>query len=237
MTIVLINYANERWKQKQRLNTQSGYAIGQFDQVISYSPTDIDREFVAKNELILSCDRGNGYWLWKPYFIVQTLRRIGQGDILFYCDSGAQFVHAIQPLSECARRCDQAVMTFELPFSEKQYTKRDALALMDCDSKPYTNTPQRLASFSLWQKTTFSLRFASEWLKLAKNPILLMDADNLFGKDNYPDFIEHRHDQSIFSLLAKKYGLKPFRDPSQWGNNHLENYPESTYPQIVNHTR
>jgi hypothetical protein len=33
-------------------------------------------------------------------------------------------------------------------------------------------------------------------------------------KDNY---IEHRHDQSIFSLMYKKYKLRPYKDPSQLG--------------------
>ena len=31
------------------------------------------------------------------------------------------------------------------------------------------------------------------------------------------DFIDHRHDQSIFSLLYKKYNLQPFKDPCQLG--------------------
>jgi len=32
-------------------------------------------------------------------------------------------------------------------------------------------------------------------------------------------FIDHRHDQSIFSLLFKKHGLKPFKDPTQYSES------------------
>ena len=33
------------------------------------------------------------------------------------------------------------------------------------------------------------------------------DIDNVMGKPNYKEFIDHRHDQSIFSVLTKKYNL------------------------------
>ena len=32
-------------------------------------------------------------------------------------------------------------------------------------------------------------------------------------------FISHREDQSILSLLAKKYGIRSFSDPTQYGVN------------------
>ena len=34
---------------------------------------------------------------------------------------------------------------------------------------------------------------------------IITDMPNVCGKQNYRGFIEHRHDQSIFSLLTKKY--------------------------------
>ena len=36
---------------------------------------------------------------------------------------------------------------------------------------------------------------------------IITDDPNEPGVENYPDFKEHRHDQSILSLLVKKFGL------------------------------
>ena len=43
------------------------------------------------------------------------------------------------------------------------------------------------------------------------------DIPNVCGVDNFPDFREHRHDQSVLSLLSVKHKLEIFRDPSQYG--------------------
>ncbi len=60
------------------------------------------------------------------------------------------------------------------------------------------------------------------------------------GLPNYEGFIDNRHDQTVLSLLAKKWGIIPFRDPSQWGNDY--NYANdiivrSSYPQIFDSHR
>jgi hypothetical protein len=60
------------------------------------------------------------------------------------------------------------------------------------------------------------------------------------GQPNYDEFVAHRHDQAVISLISKKQGIKRFRDPSQFGLiNHYEPEVESrsTYPQIVDSHR
>ena len=50
------------------------------------------------------------------------------------------------------------------------------------------------------------------------------DRPNVCGLHNLPGFIEHRHDQSILSLLALRDQLEVIRHPSQYGN-HLKDEP------------
>ncbi len=52
---------------------------------------------------------------------------------------------------------------------------------------------------------------------------------------NHPGFIEHRHDQSVFSLLGKKYAITPYRDPCQSGNKSMDEpiFKNSPYSQIL----
>ena len=35
---------------------------------------------------------------------------------------------------------------------------------------------------------------------------------------NYSGYYDHRHDQSVLSLLAIRENVKPLVDPSEWGN-------------------
>lgn len=77
------------------------------------------------------------------------------------------------------------------------------------------------------------MSFVSEWLTYAQDSRIITDDKNIFGLDNYPGFRGHRHDQTILSLLAKKWGLTIYADPSQWGSG-SNNRP---FPTIFNHHR
>jgi hypothetical protein len=236
---VLINYANDTFQDYQKINSDSGLRVGLFDKVISYSPKDIDRDFFDKNRKILSQTRGNGYWLWKPYFIKKTLELLSSEDLLFYSDSGASFIRPISTLIDGIGVQDdnRGLVAFELQHAEKAWTKRDAFILMDCDSATYSETNQRLASFSMWKKTAFTRDFINDCLHYAQDERIITDLENQCGYANYPEFNDHRHDQSIFSLLTKKYGLSAYRDPSQYGNEAKQSYSNSNYEQIIEHTR
>ena len=237
MAVVLVNFASRAFVQSQRLNALSGEAIGRCDRVESFGPRDIDRRFRRRNPDILGNGRGAGLWLWKPYFVHRVLRDLDEGDWLFYSDSGALFIDSVHPLVDFASERDLDVLAFELLFLERQYTKRDTFLLLGCDEPRFADTRQRLASFSLWRASSSALSLAQKWLAVAQDERALTDLDNCLGKPNYPGWIEHRYDQSIFSLLTKKAGMPAFRDPSQFGMAHTADYPDSTYPTALHHTR
>lgn len=234
---LLINYASKIFRKQQRLNSASGLKEGLFDKVISYSPQDIEREFLKRNKKILKQERGNGYWLWKPYFIKKTLDAFNYGDFLFYCDSGSYFIRPINPLIGIMIKDGLELMVFGLTDKEKIWTKGDAFILMNCDNNKYSESSQRLSGFSLWKKSRFTIDFINEFLCFAQDERIITDLENQCGYPNYPEFMEHRHDQSIFSLLTKKYNLPAYRDPSQWGNGAKQYYTNSDYDQIIEHTR
>jgi len=233
---ILINYANKKFINSQKLNSSTGKTIGGFDRVISYGRKDIDEVFYQKNKMILENPRGAGYWLWKPYIILKTLESVNEGDIIFYCDSGSHFISSMEPLFELLTDA-QDVIPFQLDDVqlEKKWTKRDAFILMGLDEPKYFDTPQRMGGFQLIRNSQFSLDFYREYLSFAQNPQIISDLPNKCGTPNYPEFKDNRHDQSIFSLLTKKYNLKAFRDLSQWGNHLIT--ADSSYKQILKLTR
>lgn len=234
---LLLNFATAPFKKAQDFNAATACRIGGFDHAFKASPELVDSDFKDRYGSILKQARGAGYWLWKPYFILKTLERAQDGDILMYADSASHFIHSAAPLFVLPAQFHQPVIPFELELPERAWTKRDAFIALGVDGNGYEVTPQRLASFILFRKSPMSLQFCQDYLNYCTNEQILTDAANIDGKPNYDDFVEHRHDQSIFSLLTKKYGLQAFRDPSQWGNGRKSQYANSDYPQIIEHTR
>jgi len=60
--------------------------------------------------------------------------------------------------------------------------------------------------------------FVANWLTFASDPRAVTDQPNELG-ENLPGFKDHRHDQSVFSLLCKKWDVYAGTDPSQHGMN------------------
>ena len=230
----LINYANDRYAAKQDRNSVSGLQIGTFDEVLSFGPGDIDGDFYRRNQSILTAPRGNGYWLWKPHFIYKTLSLINDGDFLMYADSGCYFVASVDPLVDLVSRSPKGLVLFTLNavHTNGKWTKRDCFHFLGLDDQ-FRHEPQILASFVCMLKSDFTMAFVENWLEFATTPGIITDEPNLCAKPNYPEFVDHRHDQSILSLLGRHHGIETIPDISQWGNGE----DRKGIGQIVEHTR
>ena len=216
---ILINYAHLRYYNSRKDNTSTGLKVGGFDRVIEYSVEDIDEDYRVKFANILNQRRGAGYWMWKPYIIHKTLQRMTTEDVLFYCDSGASFINHVKPYIEACKQDEKGIILFRDGHINKKFTKRDCFVYMDADSEKYINATQLTAGFQFVKKTDFSIEFYTEALKYAQNENIITDLPNICGLPNYPEFEDHRHDQSILTNLAVKHNIKTLPDPSQCGNH------------------
>ncbi len=241
--IVAVTCADERYRKAMEYNARTARKRGGADRVYQYSLSDIDPEFRKKNEHILSRPRGNGYWLWKPYFIERTLRLLQEGDYLVYCDAGIYYNAPVKNLIRAMERQGDDMMAFAIDHMEYEYTKRDVFLALDADREEYARTHQRMAGTIVLKKTDRSVQIIREWLALAQQDNLITDAPNCLGKDNYEGFRDHRHDQSVWSLVSKKRNVRPYRDATQfglpcglrpwlWKNRKLYRGTESDYPVI-----
>lgn len=235
----LITFADKKFQKAQSFCLKEAKKFSIFDTLESYGPPDIDSKFYTTNQGILSQERGAGYWLWKPYFIKEKLNQINNGDLVMYCDSATFFRSTPYPLCNLTEIYNTDIICFELEPDkiERFYTKKHCFELLNCKDAKFTDTPQRLASYIIIKKSPESLDFIDVLLRHCQEKDLITDDLPANCIENYSGFIDHRHDQSIFSLLTKKYNIKPFRDPSQWGNPLKQNYDNSEYDQIIEHTR
>lgn len=234
--ILATSYANGTYKVTQKYNSKRAIMFGA-DRVTEYTYDDLDEDFLKSHAEVMKYSKGSGLWSWKPYCILKALNEVELGDYVIYTDSGSAFVNDISLLMEAMTAAGTDIMGFMIPLKERCYTKRDAFVLLDCDTPEYTDTFQICGTYIIAKKTAKTIAFFEEYLNYCADVRIISDEPNVLGKPNYDDFIVNRHDQTIFSLLYKKHGYPPFRDPSEYGLD-LSLFPEdvvkrSPYPQVI----
>jgi hypothetical protein len=76
------------------------------------------------------------------------------------------------------------------------------------------NTYKIWSGFVLLRKCLNSTRFVGEWLTYCQDERIVTDIKSCFCKEDEA-FIDNRHDQSVLSLLFKKWGL-PMEEMSKY---------------------
>lgn len=243
MKKVHISFGNEKYYKSLELLEKTSLEIGRVDEFITYHPDYLQTDnFYQKNEYILSKPRGAGYWIWKPFLILKTFESLENGDCVLYSDAGLKVIDNLIPLFELSRSLpNDGKIIFKLPWVGAQHiakiwTKRDCFVLTNTNESKYWNAPMTNGAVSLWVKNENNIEFLKEWLRYLRDPRISTDDFNMFGP-NDPAFKDHRHDQSVLSLLAIKYEYELFRDPTQWGNEEISLFSNSPYPQLFDHHR
>lgn len=242
---VLINYADAKYASAQRWNTISAKYIAKIDKVYSFHPDDIDYTFFNEHKDILSQKRGNGLWLWKPYFINKIIHTLKDGDILFYCDSGSIFIRYPQVVYENLNN-EQPLFVCDIPLIESCWTKPICFTEMDCDSNDIKYSNQIIGTYFAIYVNGFTRDFIDEWLQLCCRHELISPEGSLkneiLNKEYGDGFVSHREDQSIFSLLCKKKVIATHRDISHRKPNTYKSeyyayketfHPYDTYKPII----
>ena len=219
--ITLTSYATEDFIPSQVAQAESALHHGA-RRIAMWRPGDLRATaFYARHRDILDRPRGGGYWLWKPYIILVELEKLQQGDVLIYSDCGKpDNPHTVsRPLTVLTDWCrDQRggmLPGVYIPQYGRNaiWTKGECFTVMGCEADSYRNHPQIQATFSVWEKHDRSMEFVREWLNWCTVPAALLDDHIDPSIPDAPDFRQHRHDQSILTLLALKHGLKCFGSP------------------------
>ena len=90
-------------------------------------------------------------------------------------------------------------------FLEKQWTKMDLLIELDMNKDEYLNSGQRQGGVILFLVCKETRQLVNKWYEIGSDYHYIDDSPSL--SKNLDCFKEHRNDQSIFSLLTKKYNL------------------------------
>ena len=200
----LVTYADENFEDKQQFLHQTHK-----ERFIHhpYNKGWIDKtDFYKENQTILDNSVGAGWWIWKPYIILDAMKNSNEGDFIVYCDCGDMFSPGLQSYVESTISDDDICLLLLGNDANRKYTKRDCFIEMNCDEDDYHQSTQLEAGFMVWKVCEQSIKVVTEWLEFCKNPRIINNDPSTLG-DELPGFIAHRNDQSVLTNLAIREGL------------------------------
>lgn len=181
-----------------------------FDKITAYTLSDLksDPDFWSRHGAFISrSPRGFGYWLWKSYLIKKQMETLQDGDILMYLDCGCEFDKTEKDyLLHCMEVVKQDKLlgtnTWQL---ERNYNKMDLFLKLNMNDPKYTESLQNQAGALLFMVCDDTRGLINEWYTLGSDYHNIDDSPSV--SPNFDGFRDHRHDQSIFSLITKKSGI------------------------------
>jgi len=206
-------------------NAHSARRCG-FDHAKVYGPNDLSDDFKFRNEHLLNFSRGFGYWAWKSHIILQHLiYKAQENDLVCYMDAMYEFKRAeyANALLELTRLKKHKILAFfnkpdEGTYLEKHWSKIDAFIIMGVDPR-HRETEQFWAGFVCVMRNFETITFVSQLAAYSEDERIITDSRSSLGVEN-SDLSENRHDQTIFSLLMKKWGAEGDHMPSGPIYNH-----------------
>ena len=221
-----VTFADSRMRQPLRRIVRQAEEIGfSCDRILAFTEKNLDDSFVntMKDHLQIGT-RGYGYWCWRPQVVLQALRQMSDGEMLLYCDVGCHLnPKGLPRLREYLTMVDECeILAFQGrsligtsrydPLhhfnSIGAWTKGDVLDYFGVrDNRELLSSGQYSGGVFLVKKTPRTISFYERYLSIAKEHFEFFDDSPSFAP-NEQGFVEHRHDQAVFTLLCMEIGVK-----------------------------
>lgn len=133
---------------------------------------------------------------------------MADGDVLLYLDCGCEIdVRKTEAIREFIKyvQTEPAPIIGSFALRERDWTKQDVVERIGVNTPDDLESVQYQAGALLILVCEQTRKLVDEWYTIGCDYQYIDDSPS--KSPNAVGFIEHRHDQSIFSLLAKKYQL------------------------------
>lgn len=220
-----IAYGSNHFVNSSKRIIEEANSLNIFNETKRYTYEDLP--FPIKSSPLFLDDNKGGYWLWKPYIIYESLRKLNDGDILIYADSGCTLLNNIPEWNRHFDYLEKSDAIFfqyrkdknygwnafnsrysdnkELKYWIKKKTIEHFSILWDYD-KNWLEDCKLMAGLIFLKKNGNTMKIIKEWLDtMVFYPELVIDPLLHEENDQFPEFSVHRHDQSILSILVRFY--------------------------------
>lgn len=218
-TAHLVSFANRRYAGSLARLRGEAAALGRFASVHTLDERALDPDYLRQHaETIRRHPRGYGLWTWKPHVIARSLDVLPDGDMLLYCDAGcslnAEGRDRLEEYLALAAGHPAGVLAFGLNGTVGEWTKRHTLEALGCDTAEHRRRPMISATCLVLLVGPAARDLVAEWAARMAKLEIVDDSPSPAGE--HPEFRAHRHDQSIFTLLAHARGLQAIPDETWW---------------------
>lgn len=204
VTAHALTYGSERFRRSRERLGRAAAATGAFARVWVATPDDITPAFRASHADVLRRARGGGYWAWKPHLLQRVVgERLAHGGVVVYIDSGC--VVNGPPTRYIAAAARAGSLAFRLTHPSAHWTKGAAFAGADMPPEAWGAAPQLVGTAFAVRRDPLNVYLLGEWAALMRRADVATD-DAVAGVPAPPGFVDHRHDQAVWSLLLYRAG-------------------------------
>ena len=149
---------------------------------------------------------GYGFWCWKAYIINRTVSQLEDGDVVVYADarsvltgSRVSWIDSILGNEEIELCCAR-----QKGLKERDWTSKELLESVSDSVSEDGEEDQVFAGFFSLRVTYQTRKLCQEWLTLQLEEKDLVRG-SWKGKEGRMYMSDRRYDQSVLSLLVKRY--------------------------------
>lgn len=192
---IFVTYGNHKFYNSIERIRREAQSTGRFDEVRVY--TDMDLSEAVRRHVLFSFSRGGGYWIWKPWIVLNEMKNMAEDDILVYSDAGSKIFNNKEWDKWFNIMSRKSALFFFYSEPMEKWSRRSVLDHF-CSVKNLKDFYQIMGGLFIIKKKASYL--IEEWYELmTTKPELVVDVDQNMMNLEYPNFIENRHDQSVLS--------------------------------------
>jgi hypothetical protein len=207
-----ITFANEKFAGALSRITRQASLMNVFDVIYGYTDKDLETfaDFWYRHgEFVKNNPKGHGYWIWKSYLTLRTLIEMNDGDVLAYADAGCEInyegIGKLESFFHMVKTNGKGFLSFQLNdlmyHHEERWTKMDLFHYFGVEY--FRPTLQLHSTYFILEKCQNTMNIVYLWYNTVCNYHFIDDSPSIAPNDMY--FYEHRHDQSVFSIVRKMH--------------------------------
>lgn len=225
-----VTFANRRYGGSLRRIRDQAKALDRFTTIRPLDERSLGNDYWQRHATTVRTHaRGYGLWTWKPYVIAATLAEAAPGEMVVYCDAGCSLnvegQHRFDEYLTLAAAHPTGMLGFELDGTVGEWTKRAALAALGQDTAATRRLQMISATCLVFQASAATRSLVHDWWEYMADPTVIDDTTSPGGE--HPGFRGHRHDQSLFAVLAHQRNVSTIPDETWWPDcwHRMRQYP------------
>ena len=216
-----LSFANRRCGGSLVRICREARALGRFASIQAANERSLGADYWARHaDTVRKHRRGFGLYTWKPHVIRQALEAVPEGDMLVYADAGCSLnpegLSRLEEYFDLAASHPAELLAFSLTGKVGEWTKRAALTAFAADTPDMRCREMVLAGILVLRAGPVTHDLMRDWENRMADVRLIDDSPSPEGE--HSEFRAHRHDQSIFTVLAHGRGLQWIPDETYWKN-------------------